>query len=198
MSFAMVFLIAPLLPEILLRRLGLPLWSATLLAAGIDLARVVAFAVMQRTTSWRHSAPLLVLAAAAVPVGFYLVLLGGSVGTVLLGSLLLGASNGVVYFAGIYHAIVLSNASVDAGGKHEGLVGVSLTVGPGAGLMTQAVTPVLGAATALAVVTGPIVALPGFLALRALVPPRHDPRSGEPRKKPPRMASVPESTGADT
>jgi len=48
--------------------------------------------------------------------------------------------------------MVLKNASVDAGGAHEGLIGLGFAIGPAAGLVGTALAPALG---------GP---LPGLLA----------------------------------
>lgn len=156
-SFTLLFLITPMLPEILRDRLGLGLIAATAMAASIDTARLGAFLWMQWTSRWHGSAAVVIAATLATPMGFYAVLLSGELGVVLIGAMLFGAANGVVYFAGLYYAMELQNASVDAGGKHEGLVGVSLSLGPGLGLASRGLTPALGATWGLIAATGPIV-----------------------------------------
>lgn len=183
-SFTLLFLITPMLPEILRGRLGLGLIAATGMAASIDAARVAAFVVMQWTSRWRGSVAVVVATVLAIPVGFYAVLLSGELGVVLAGALLFGATNGVVYFAGLYYAMELKNASVDAGGQHEGLVGVSLSLGPGMGLLSRGLTPIWGATGGILAATGPLVAGCAFLGLWPLM------RRREPGPAPP--VSVPE------
>ena len=168
-SFTLLFLLTPLLPEILRDRLGLGLVAATALAASFDTARVGAFVAMQWTSRWYGSGAVVAASVLATPAGFYAVLLSGDLGVVLAGAVLFGAANGVVYFAGLYYAMELKNASVDAGGQHEGWIGVSLSLGPGLGLISRGLTPVTGAAWGLIAATGPIVGGCAVLGLWPLV-----------------------------
>ncbi|MFW5681720.1 MAG: hypothetical protein ACOC1G_01830, partial [Phycisphaeraceae bacterium] len=194
-SFTLLFLITPMLPEILRDRLGLGLIAATGMAASIDTARVAAFVVMQWTSRWRGSAVVVIAATLATPVGFYAVLLSGELGVVLIGALLFGAANGVVYFAGLYYAMELKNASVDAGGKHEGLVGVSLSLGPGLGLVSRSLTPALGATWGLIAATGPLVGSFTALSLWPLI--RRREAVAGPKLHPPMSAAVPVQTASN-
>jgi hypothetical protein len=50
------------------------------------------------------------------------------------GLLLFGTGMAVIYTAAIYYALEVGKAEVDAGGKHEALIGIGYTVGPGVGL----------------------------------------------------------------
>ena len=54
------------------------------------------------------------------------------------GELLFGTAAGFLYTAALYYAQVVQNASVDAGGAHEALIGVGYALGPGAGLVGTA------------------------------------------------------------
>jgi len=69
---------------------------------------------------------------------------GPSVAVVLLGELVFGVSAGMTYYAALYYAMVVKNASVDAGGAHEGLIGAGYAVGPAAGLAGNALAPAVG------------------------------------------------------
>jgi hypothetical protein len=53
----------------------------------------------------------------------------------LAGEVLFGTAAGVIYYASLYYALVVKNASVDAGGAHEGLIGLGFAIGPIAGLV---------------------------------------------------------------
>jgi hypothetical protein len=57
---------------------------------------------------------------------------------VVLGEIVFGVLSGVTYFAALYYAMVVKNASVDAGGAHEGLIGLGFSLGPGVGLIGHA------------------------------------------------------------
>src|SRR5690606_38891965 len=62
-----------------------------------------------------------------------------NLGMLLFGLALFGAAQGVVYYAALYYAMTVGAAAVEAGGTHEGLIGVGYAVGPltalaGAGL----------------------------------------------------------------
>jgi hypothetical protein len=71
--------------------------------------------------------------------GFFMVVTGGSLPVVIVGELLFGAAAGIIYFVSLYYAIVVKNASVEAGGGHEGLIGSGFALGPLAGLVGVAI-----------------------------------------------------------
>jgi hypothetical protein len=55
-----------------------------------------------------------------------------------------GACSGLLYTAALYYALWLKNAAVEAGGAHEGLIGLGFVLGPLAGIVAQALEPVVG------------------------------------------------------
>jgi hypothetical protein len=121
------------------------------------------------------------LTLVALPCGFFLILLGHSLPLVILGEVIFGVAAGFSYTASLYYALVSENASVDAGGAHEGLIGIGIGLGPLSGLAGQllvgqrlpfAPTSVgLQPFAALAVSTLPIMSLCVLGALRPLVKP---------------------------
>jgi hypothetical protein len=73
-----------------------------------------------------------------LPAGFLMMLFGSSLAMVLAGEVVFGAASGFVYTAALSYAMVVKNASVDAGGAHEGLIGLGLGLGPLAGIVGYA------------------------------------------------------------
>ena len=165
----MAFLLAPLLPGIFQNRLGHSLQAATGLSAGLDVARVLTFAALGLFTAWRGKKMPLVLGALGLPLGLGLTLLGPNTATVLTGEAIFGIASGIVYYAALYHTMVLLNASIAAGSAHETLIGLGFALGPAIGLLAG----VAGHATqnqalGLALVVGPTALLTTLLALRPL------------------------------
>jgi MFS family permease len=137
-GYAMLFILAPLMPFIF-GDLGYGAREASSLSGVLDGVRFVTFVLLDRWVGWHGRAWPLVGAAVLMPVGFYMVVLGGDVATVLGGEVLFGVMAGVSYYAALYYAMVVKNASVDAGGVHEGLIGGGFFVGPLLGLLAQRV-----------------------------------------------------------
>ncbi len=138
LSYALIFVLVPIFPEILQNRLGLDVRVATPLASSVDVARFVAFLLLHLWGGWHGRRRWLVAAATLMPVGFFMTLLDANVPTVLIGAFLFGLTHGVAYYASLNYAMVVENASVEAGGHHEGLIGLSFALGPGMALVGHA------------------------------------------------------------
>jgi MFS family permease len=135
-SYALLFLLAPLMPGLLARH-GLEVGHSTLAAALLDVMRLGAFAVLGYNSGWQGRSLPLAITGVALPLGFFLVLIGPNLASVLAGEVLFGAAAGIAYYASLYYALLVKNASVDAGGAHEGLIGLGFALGPLAGLVGQ-------------------------------------------------------------
>lgn len=133
-SYALMFLLAPLLPEVF-QRLGRPVAEATLWASSMDAVRVLTFASLAVLSGWRGRIAPLLLGALGMPVGFALIVSGQSLASVILGEVVFGVFIGITYHLALYYALVVKNAAVDAGGGHEGLIGLGLAIGPAVGLL---------------------------------------------------------------
>lgn len=170
LSYSLIFLLAPLMPDIL-SRLGLEVATSTPAAALLDTGRLVSFLVVAAYAGWRSRAAPLALAVVALPVAFCMVLFASHIAVALAGELLLGLAAGFAYYSALYYALVVKNASVDAGGAHEALIGLGYALGPLAGLGAQIVAGAAsGDAKAFAIFAAALpLVLPGvFLALRPL------------------------------
>jgi hypothetical protein len=179
-SYALLYVLAPLMPS-LLAQLALPVTLATPVASVLDAVRVVTFGALGAMTGWHGKRAPMWLTMAALPAGFLLILLGGSLPLVILGEVIFGVAAGFAYTSALYYALVSENASVDAGGAHESLIGIGIGLGPLSGLagqllvgerlpFSQAQAP-LGPFVALAFATLPIIALCWLGSLRSLFRP---------------------------
>lgn len=173
-SYALLYVLAPLMPSIL-AQLGLPVTLATPVASVLDAVRVVTFGALGALAGWHGKRLPLWLTLAALPTAFLLIILGNSLPLVVLGEVVFGVAAGFAYTSALYYALVAENASVDAGGEHEGLIGIGIGLGPLSGLAGQLLVarPGSGGAgleplSALAITTAPIIALCVAGSLRAL------------------------------
>jgi MFS family permease len=175
-SYALLYVLAPIMPT-LLERLQLPVTQATPVASLVDAVRMIAFAAFGWWAGWHGRRLPLWLTIVGLPAGFLMILLGNSLTAVLIGEVVFGAAAGFAYTAALYYALVSENASVDAGGAHESLIGLGIGLGPLSGLAGQllvgAALPfgagALGPVLALTLTTTPIIAVCALGSLRPLV-----------------------------
>ena len=173
LSYALMYVLAPLMPEIM-KSLGLDTASAARAASVLDVARLSCFIGLFAWAGWHGRKLPILVAIAALPIGFALVLLGPSLAPVIAGEVLFGAAAGFLYTAALYYAQVVQNASVDAGGAHEALIGVGYALGPGAGLIGTALAHGAGPGSAaymqgMSIATLPLVAVCSCAALWQLM-----------------------------
>jgi MFS family permease len=169
LSYSLLFLLAPLMPGIF-GGLGLSVEQATLSASLLDIVRVLAFAVLGSYAAWHGQKAPLVLVVAGMPIGFLMILLGKSLWIVLFGEILFGAFAGLTYHAALYYALIVKNAAVDAGGVHEGLIGLGFALGPLVGLFGVRAAAWTGSYTAgMLVAALPLMLLCAAAGLRPLL-----------------------------
>ncbi|MEI7901808.1 MAG: hypothetical protein WCK89_16260 [bacterium] len=129
-GYAQLWVLAALLPGIYVH-LSLPVSFAAGLSGMVDLMRFAAFTLFGIWIGWHDRRWPVAAVLIGQPLGFALVCLGGSLAWVLLGELIFGLSLGLTYYAALYYAMTLKRGAVEAGGGHEGLVGLGFAVGPG-------------------------------------------------------------------
>ncbi|MEN0020018.1 MAG: hypothetical protein AAF747_03940 [Planctomycetota bacterium] len=126
---------------------GLPIVWQTPVTSIWQIARVATFFVMQRWSGW-HGRWATAVVGAGLLLGGFAIALGSTAMTddaaggvqalpltvLVIGLAALGVGMGAVYAAALYYAMAVGNAAVDAGGTHEGLVGIGYTAGPMCGL----------------------------------------------------------------
>ena len=177
-SYALLYVLAPLMPS-LLAQLQLPVTLATPVASILDAVRVITFGALGAVAGWQRRRAPLWLTLAALPTGFLLILLGNSLPLLILGEVIFGVAAGFSYTAALYYALVSENASVDAGGAHESLIGIGIGLGPLSGLAGQLLvgqrlpfgqaSAGLQPFVALALTTLPVIGVCGIGALRSLI-----------------------------
>lgn len=168
-SYALLFLLAPLMPRIF-EDLGLTVAQATNGAALLDVVRLVAFAVLGYAAAWHGRVAPLVAVLVGLPLGFCCVLFGDSLLLVLAGEVLFGAMVGLTYYAALYYAMVVKDASVHAGGAHEGLIGGGFALGPMVGLIGIGLSDFAGGYIwGMLLGIGPMMLLFTVLAVRPLL-----------------------------
>jgi predicted MFS family arabinose efflux permease len=132
-SYTLMFLLAPLMPEIF-STLGLEVSGATAAAAALDGVRVLSFAALGAYSGWQGRWSPLLFATLVQPPAVALMIWAPNLGIVLAGELVFGLAAGISYTTALYYALVVRNAAVDAGGAHEGLIGLGFALGPLCGL----------------------------------------------------------------
>ncbi len=172
-SYLLLFLLAPLMPEIM-KSVGFGTAAAARASSLLDVARLSCFVGLFAYSGWHGKQKPIAFAIASLPLGFGLVLFGQSVAVVVAGELLFGAAAGFLYTAALYYAQVVQNASVDAGGAHEALIGLGYALGPGAGLVGTALAGGAGPGSAayvrgMSVATAPLIVVCSAAALWPLL-----------------------------
>jgi MFS family permease len=177
-SYALLYVLAPLMPS-LLAQLALPVTLATPVASVLDAVRVITFGALGALAGWHGKRTPMWLTMVALPAGFLMILLGGSLPFVIAGEVLFGVAAGFAYTAALYYALVADNASVDAGGAHESLIGIGIGLGPLSGLAGQLLVGVelpfghapapVSPFMALALTTLPIIAVCWLGSVRSLI-----------------------------
>jgi MFS family permease len=168
LTYTLLFLLAPLLPNILAPLVAQEIKPA--LSGLIDVFRLGAFFLLGGWIGWHGRVWPIVVCLVATPVGVFLILFGSNLPAVIAGEIVFGLSAGVVYYGALYYAMVVKNASVEGGGAHEGLIGSGFALGPALGLIAIALQPVLGGnnITATVLVLGPVMVLCSLAACRPL------------------------------
>lgn len=150
----------PLLPAIT-ESLGVSKRSQTLLVSTWTISRMFSFLFMERWGGWHGKAITLLWSTSLLLAGFVVCMLAPSPTILVLGLALFGAGMGTTYSAAFYYAMEVGSAGIDAGGKHEALIGVGYAVGPSTGLLAGAGAGLgLYAAGAVSLVTVGLVLVP--------------------------------------
>jgi len=133
-SYVLHAAVTPMLPEIM-ERLGVGVTWRTALASVWMITRLGSFATMERWSGWHGDARVAAWAVGCMLVGFFGVLLAPSAMFLGIALGVLGVGIGMVYAGAIYYALEVGSTEVDAGGRHEAMIGLGYTLGPLGSLM---------------------------------------------------------------
>ncbi len=128
-SYVLLSVISPLLPY-RMESLGIAVAWQTPTVATWMIVRVLVVAHMSRSSRWHGRWTHLVVAGASLGLGFFGVLLAAHPATMIAALACLGAGLAMTHFAGLYYALSVGQAEVEAGGTHEALMGLGYTIGP--------------------------------------------------------------------
>ncbi len=128
-SYALMQILTALLPG-KFHAAGISVAMATIYAGFVDASRTLAFLLMSSTHWWHGKKTLLVLVSLTLAIGFCTCMFGDMIPLVLSGEIVYGLAAGFAYYSALYYAMILSKASVGAGGSHESVIGAGFTVGP--------------------------------------------------------------------
>ncbi len=199
LSYLLIFFIAPVMPSIfgtasadasasgqlIQHHLGFGLSWSTALSSTPEFIRAFAFLALFLTPAWHNKSGMLTFAAISLPVGLLMTLFAGHIAAVFPGSetiawsvhlflaltglFLVSLGSALAYYGALYYAMVVANASVDAGGSHEGLIGSGFALGPALGLITlQMISVTNSPIAAMLICIIPCLALGLFAGLRPL------------------------------
>lgn len=104
-------------------------WGSALASVWMT-SRVITFGVMQRWHGWHGRRTTIAWAAGFLITGFVLTMTAPHWAFLAAGLALFGIGMGTIYSAAFYYAMEVGSAGVDAGGKHEALIGAGYTAGP--------------------------------------------------------------------
>ena len=144
-SYVVVYSLSAMLPSLRVLR-PLPTYWRTLVSSGWYIARCLSFVGLEISAFWQERPRLILLATAAMLLGFLGTVLTpadvlpGLINTpwaanlvIMLGwQIVLGIGMGWVYAASLYFGMALSAGSTEHGGYHEALIGLGATLGPAA------------------------------------------------------------------
>jgi MFS family permease len=128
-SYALMQILTALLPG-KFHAAGISVAMATIYAGFVDASRTLAFLLMSSTHWWHGKKTFLVLVSLTLALGFCACMFGDMIPLILAGEIIYGLAAGFAYYSALYYAMILSKASVGAGGSHESVIGAGFTVGP--------------------------------------------------------------------
>lgn len=144
-SYLILSAVNPIQP-IILERLEIEVaWWMPVASAWLA-ARVFVFAVLERWHGWHGRWWTPWAGLGSMVIGFVLTVgapvfgPGTGLGLFIAGLALMGTGIAIIYCGALYYAMAVGSAGVDAGGKHEAVIGMGYTVGPALGLIALALS----------------------------------------------------------
>jgi MFS family permease len=137
-SYIVLSALSPLLP-IVEDKLGVDVHWKTPLASAWLTSRVLLFIFFERWHGWHGRWWTPWTGMGLMVVGFSACMMSPMAGdlglaTLLFGLIIMGMGIAMTYYGALYYAMAVGNAEVEAGGKHEAVIGLGYTLGPMLGL----------------------------------------------------------------
>ncbi len=137
-SYIVLSALSPLLP-IVEDKLGIDVHWKTPLASVWLTSRVFLFVFFERWHGWHGKWWTPWTGMGLMLIGFSACMMspiaeGFGLATLMFGLFIMGVGIAMTYYGALYYAMAVGNAQVDAGGKHEAVIGLGYTLGPLCGL----------------------------------------------------------------
>jgi len=136
-SFVLYSALTPQLPERLTVLGVAPAWQTPLTSLWM-ISRLGLFALMERWHGWHGRWRTVIWSACALFTGFALAMFALNLTMLIAGLVLFGIGFGGSYSAALYYAMLVGASDIDAGGKHEAIIGVGYSLGPAGMLILHA------------------------------------------------------------
>lgn len=177
LSYVFVGAVSPIAPY-RCEDLGIPDTTAAPLTATWMITRLLVVTMMLLTHGWAGRWSLLLGSGICMVCGFAVFAAGTTAWHLYAGLALLGIGLGATYHAALYYGMAVGRAEVDAGGRHEAMIGGGYVLGPAAALFGAALAQnieglradaaTVASVTVLAIIGLIIAALPWYRASRGL------------------------------
>ncbi len=164
LSYVAINTALPLFPSIA-TKLGLGTGIAGIICSIWMFARLTAFIILKRWTSWHYKFGLLAGSFAAMVASFAGIVLAHSIFVLIVAQIGFGLSIGLIYYSSLYYSMNVSSERGAHGGLHEAMIGAGLFAGPAFGAVSVLLLP--AANPSIWAVSGLLTAgFSGFLLLR--------------------------------
>jgi len=135
MSYIVSSALGPYLPRAMAEdALNIEVKYQAMVGASWLVARVLVFLILNRWHGWHGRWYPAVLGGLLLVGGFGAAVFAKPVDSIALlvaGLAMFGTGMAIVYSGALYYALEVGQAEVEAGGKHEALIGTGYTIGPG-------------------------------------------------------------------
>lgn len=133
----------PLLPARLAAFDVPPVWQTPVTSIWM-ISRVVMFAVMAAWAGWHGRRITMAWSGALLTIGVLGILIAPNLPLLCASLVVFGVGHGAIYSSAFYYAMEVGSAGVDAGGKHEAVIGCGYTIGPLSAMAAASAAPTLG------------------------------------------------------
>lgn len=135
-SYVLISWLLPAIPA-RMESLGITETLRTPMLATWTIVRIGLFVLLERWHGWHGRWRTTLWSGGGLILGFALAYLATSPEMMMLGLVLIGVGTGGAYTGAIYYAMDVGKAEVDAGGKHEAILGSGYLAGPIFGLLAE-------------------------------------------------------------
>ncbi len=139
-SYVLHASLMPIIPQ-LMGELGIAVAARPALASVWMTTRLATFAAMQRWQAWHAKRTVIVLGCVLMVIAYAACLGAPSALVLAIALAVFGVGVGAIYAAAIYYALEVGSSDIDAGAKHEAMIGFGYGVGPTVALLVRAALP---------------------------------------------------------